>query len=241
MRIQKYLARVGVASRREVERWISENRVGLNGVSCKPGDQVVLGDVITVDGQIFKVTDVEPPVRIIAYHKRLGEMVTRSDPANRPLAVNALPPIDIGRWISVGRLDVNTTGLLLFTNHGELANALMHPGSNIEREYLCRVFGSVSGRELERLRRGVKSKNETLRFDEIDFVKGKGLNQWYRIVLKRGKNREIRRAWEAIGFQVNRLQRIRYGEIHLDDSLKPGDWKELGQHAVDQVMQSVEI
>lgn len=240
-RIHKFLAREGFGSRREIERWIEDGRVRHDGGFYKHGDRVDVGDVVFVDDRRIEVNDVPFNTRVIAYHKKPGEICTRYDPDGRPLVINALPPIADGKWISVGRLDINSTGLLLFTNNGDLANALMHPSSQIEREYLCRVFGSVSEQSLIKLRSGVKSKGETLRFDEIEMLHGKGSNQWYRIVLKQGKYREIRRAWGVVGHQVSRLKRIRYGLIQLDEDLPQGKWVELPQDKTLQLMQSVKI
>ena len=239
-RIQKYLAREGFASRREIERWIKLGRIRHDGGPYKLGDQVEEGDVIYVDERRIEVENVTTKTRVIAYHKKLGEICTNDDPAGRPLAINALPPIDTGRWISVGRLDINTTGLLLFTNDGELANGLMHPSNQVVREYRCRVYGSVSTDDLKRLHIGVRSQQDTLRFDEIELIGGKGRNQWYRIILKQGRNREIRRAWEAVGYQVSRLHRVRYGSVELDETIEPGQLVELSQEHCLQLIQSID-
>ncbi len=238
-RIQKFLAREGFGSRRKIEQWIQEGRVRHEGGEYKLGDQVGFGDVVIIDGQRIQVSESPSTTRVIAYHKKTGEVCSRNDPANRPLTFDSLPPIEQGRWVSVGRLDINTTGLLLFTNNGSLANSLMHPSSQIEREYLCRVFGNVSEQDLVALRTGVRSGSDILYFDQIDTLKGKGSNQWYRIVLKQGRNREIRRAWEAVGNQVSKLKRVRYGGIQLDEDLPKGKWKELDKERTLQLMHIV--
>ncbi|MDE0308240.1 MAG: pseudouridine synthase [Acidiferrobacterales bacterium] len=238
-RIQKYLARKGFGSRREIEQWIKEGRVRHDGGEYKLGDRVEYGDLVVVDDRHITVSEGASVTRVIAYHKKSGEVCSRNDPANRPLTFDSLPPIEHGRWVSVGRLDLNTTGLLLFTNDGSLANSLMHPANEIEREYLCRVFGEVSEQKLMALRTGVRFDGEILFFNQIETLKGKGSNQWYRIILKQGRNREIRRAWEAVGNQVSRLKRVRYGSIVLDNRLPQGKWKELDRTQTSQLMQSV--
>ncbi len=236
-RIQKFLAREGFGSRRKIEQWIQAGRVRHDGGEYKLGDRVDFGDIVVVDGRRIQVSGVLSTTRVIAYHKRPGEVCSRNDPAGRPLTFDSLPPIQHGRWVSVGRLDVNTTGLLLFTNNGGLANSLMHPSNQIEREYLCRVFGSVSEQNLAALRAGVRSRSDILFFDQIDLLKGRGRNQWYRIILKQGRNREIRRAWEAVGNQVSRLKRVRYGSIRLEEDLPKGQWKELDKEQTSELMQ----
>ncbi len=238
-RIQKFLAREGFGSRRKIEQWIREGRIRHDRGEYKLGDQVEFGDFVVVDGRRIQVSESLSTTRVIAYHKKPGEVCSRNDPADRPLTFDSLPPIEYGRWVSVGRLDINTTGLLLFTNNGSLANSLMHPRNQVEREYLCRVFGSVSEQNLVALRAGVRSGSEVLFFDQIDALEGKGSNRWYRIILKQGRNREIRRAWEAVGNQVSRLKRVRYGSIRLDEGLSKGKWKELGKEQTLQLMQSV--
>ncbi len=237
-RIQKYLAREGFGSRRTIEKWIQEGRVCHDDGEYKLGDQVGFGDVVIVDGQRIRVSEIQPTTRVIAYHKKLGEVCSRNDPAGRLLTFDSLPPIEHGRWISVGRLDINTTGLLLFTNNGNLANTLMHPSNQIEREYLCRVFGNVSERDLTALRSGIRSGSEILYFDEINALNGNASQKWYRIILKQGRNREIRRAWEAVGNQVSRLKRVRYASIRLTDDLPKGKWKELEK---EQTLQLVRL
>lgn len=239
-RIQKYLAREGFGSRREIERWIEGGRIRNDFGYCKIGDRVDSGDIIYIDHRRIEIGNIPIRTRVIAYHKKPGEICTRDDPKDRPLASDGLPPIEDGKWISVGRLDINSTGLLLFTNNGELANSLMHPSSEIEREYLCRVFGHVSNQNLKRVRCGVRSNNDVLRFDKIEMISGSGSNHWYRIIMKRGKNREIRRAFEVVGHQVSRLKRIRYGLVRLDDDLPQGKWVELNRQMTSKLMQSIE-
>ena len=234
-RIQKYLARAGYGSRREIEQWLAKGRIGSRNGVYKLGDKVKPGDAITVDGKDIAVIAQTAPIRVIAYHKKEGEVSTRNDPHNRPTILDALPAISDGRWMSVGRLDINSTGLMLFSNNGELVHGLMHPSREVEREYVCRVLGKVTENTLSRLREGVWSKQELLCFDSIERMNGKGVNQWFRVKLKRGRNREIRRAWETLGCRVNRLKRIRYGPIRLSADLKQGRWVELSQQQVNRL------
>ena len=231
-RVQKFLARSGYGSRRQIEKWLVEGRIRSDEGIYSLGDKVVLNDIVILDDQRIRVTSSDAPTRVIAYHKKEGEICTHSDPANRPTILESIPSITEGRWATVGRLDLNTTGLILISNDGDLVHGLMHPSSQIEREYLCRVLGETSSKTLQKLRNGVQSNGEFLRFDHIEFVSGKGANQWYRIRLTRGKNREIRRAWEAVGHRVSRLKRIRYGPIHLRKNLKQGEWAELDQNQI---------
>ena len=234
-RIQKYLARKGFGSRREIERALAAGKIrhphGVYGL----GDKVKTDDVVIIANKTIRVTDAESSVRVIAYHKREGEISSRSDPQQRPTIMDALPRIVDGRWKSVGRLDINTTGLILFSNDGELVNLLMHPGSMIERQYLCRIQGCPTQLQLDQLRKGVVSDNETLQFNRIERERANKSNHWFNITLTHGKNREIRRAFEVLGYRVNRLKRIRYGPIRLPANLKPGQTMELGQDQIDML------
>ncbi len=226
-RVQKYLAKEGYGSRREIESWLTRGRITTAEKKLKPGDRVEIGDVLYIDHKRITVKDSSQTTRMLAYYKPQGEICTHRDPANRRLVRDSLPDIKEGRWLSIGRLDINTTGLLLFSNDGPLVHALMHPSNAIEREYLCRVFGQVAPTDLMRLCEGVHCGGDLLRFKSVSSIKCQGSNQWFRIVLMGGKNREIRRAWQAVGCQVNRLKRIRYGDYHLPQQLKAGQWLEL--------------
>lgn len=231
-RVQKYLARRGFGSRREIERWLNDGKISSQEGVLKPGDRVSVNDMLIVDGTKVEVTDTEIPTRLVAYHKMEGEICTHNDPGNRSLVIDSLPPINNGRWLSAGRLDINTTGLMLFSNDGSLVHGLMHPSHQVEREYLCRVYGRVPDTVLNTLCQGVRSEREILKFNELSLVDGKGSNRWYRIVLTGGKNREIRRAWQAVGYEVNRLKRIRYGHYRLPRHLNPGQWIELDDREI---------
>lgn len=227
-KLQKVLARAGVGSRREMETVISEGRVSVNGKVATLGDRVEARDAIRVDGHQITVPSVTDVIcRVLAYHKPEGEVCTRHDPEGRPTVFDRLPRIKDSRWVAVGRLDVNTSGLLLFTTDGELANRLMHPSHEVEREYAVRVFGEVTEGMLQKLRHGVQLEDGPAKFDKITAGGGEGLNQWYNVTLCEGRNREVRRLWESLEVQVSRLMRIRYGDIKLDKTLPRGGWAEL--------------
>jgi 23S rRNA pseudouridine2605 synthase len=194
--------------------------VTLAGRVAKLGDRAAPGDPVTVDGR--PVAMAAPMAgRLLIYNKPEGELVTRSDPQGRPTVFARLPP---GRWVAVGRLDINSAGLLLFTDDGELANRLMHPRYEVEREYRARVQGAV---DIEKLRRGVHLSDGPAAFERIEFLRGEGTNRWYRVVLKEGRNREVRRMFEAVGARVSRLLRVRYGPVELPRDLAPGQWREI--------------
>jgi len=229
LRLQKVLADQGLGSRREIEGWISEGRIRVNGQIAKLGDRVTSTDRIRVDGQEIRRRsgrDAED-AEIIAYHKPEGELVTRRDPEERPTVFRRLPRPKSGRWIAVGRLDINTSGLILFTTDGELANRLMHPSREVEREYAVRILGEVPPDTLERLMAGIELEDGPARFDDVQERGGTGANRWYHVVLREGRNREVRRLWEAAGCQVSRLIRVRYGNVELGRRLFPGVWRVL--------------
>ena len=230
-RLQKVLADQGLGSRREIEGWISAGRVRVNGQVAKLGDRVVGTDRVRVDGHDVRRPRraSERPAEIIVYHKPEGELVTRRDPEERPTVFRRLPRPKEGRWIAVGRLDINTSGLILFTTDGELANRLMHPSRELEREYAVRILGEVPPGTLERLLSGIELDDGPARLDAIDVRGGSGANRWYHVVLKEGRNREVRRLWEAAGCQVSRLIRVRYGNVALGRRLFPGNWRPLDE------------
>jgi len=227
-RLQKFLANAGYGSRRQIESWIEAGRIEVDGRRAVLGQQVTGAERIVVDGRPVDAQAAaarEPEV--IAYHKPVGEVCSRSDPEGRPTVYDNLPPPAHGRWIGIGRLDLNTSGLILFTNDGELANRLMHPSQVVDREYAVRVLGEVSTETLEALRRGVQLDDGPARFTDIQEAGGRGANHWYHVVIQEGRKREVRRLWESQGVQVSRLMRVRYGPILLDKKLRPGRWRPL--------------
>jgi 23S rRNA pseudouridine2605 synthase len=230
-KLQKVLARSGLGSRREMERWIEQGRVRIDGRDAKLGDRVGEGQRLEVDGRPV-VTASASEVRCLLYHKPTGEVCSRKDPEGRRTVFERLPKVKSGRWISVGRLDFNTSGLLLFTTDGELANALMHPAAQIEREYLVRVLGEVTEEHLQALRDGVLLDDGIARFSDIQPGGGEGANHWYYVVLMEGRNREVRRLWESQGLTVSRLKRVRYGDLFIPSKIKKGQYQELGDKDV---------
>ncbi|MEM7252489.1 MAG: pseudouridine synthase [Pseudomonadota bacterium] len=237
-RLQKVLANSGVASRREVERWITAGRITVNGEVATLGLRVGRTDVVRVDGERIAPRAARR-TRVLRYHKPAGEVTTRRDEQDRPTVFENLPGLRSGRWINVGRLDVNTAGLLLFTNDGELAHRLMHPRYRVEREYAVRVIGEVSDPTLELLRTGVSLDGEIARFESIDARGGTGVNQWFHVTLMQGRNREVRRLWESQGTPVSRLIRVRFANVSLPRSLRPGRWEELDDDAVRELQSGV--
>lgn len=235
-KLHKVLARSGLGSRREMERLIQEGLVTLNGAVAQLGDRVKLTDEVTVRGRSIKLQgDADLPRRVIMYNKPEGELVTRKDPEGRRTVFDQLPRLRGERWIAIGRLDINTSGMLLFTNDGELANRLMHPSHQIEREYAVRVMGKVEDSMLSALQEGVILEDGLASFSAIEFVGGEGINTWYQVVIKEGRNREVRRLWESQGLTVSRLKRIGYGGIYLDRRTKRGEWAELTAEEIDSL------
>jgi 23S rRNA pseudouridine2605 synthase len=227
-KLQKVLARAGIGSRREMETLITEGRVSVDGKVATLGDRVGPNVAIRIDGHSITAKPAEDVIcRILAYHKPDGEMCTRKDPEGRPTVFDRLPRIQDARWVAVGRLDVNTSGLLLFTTDGELANRLMHPRHEVEREYAVRIFGEVDDKMLNRLRLGVQLEDGPAKFDKIVRAGGEGLNNWFNVTLQEGRNREVRRLWETQEVQVSRLIRVRYGDVKLEKSIPRGGWMEL--------------
>lgn len=257
-RLQKLLASSGHGSRRQIERWIRAGRISVDGVTATLGMRADAQADVRLDGRRLALlasspaaplldlaaSATAPPTaavplssarEVLLYHKPLGEVTTRSDPEGRPTVFRRLPPPRAGRWVVVGRLDVNTTGLLLFTNDGALAHRLMHPSSGIEREYLVRVRGHPGPATLERLRSGLRLEDGPARFERIERLERSGSeaegqrrgrsHEWFRVLLREGRKREVRRLWQAVGFEVSRLVRVRYGRLRLPDDLAPGQWR----------------
>ncbi len=226
-KLHKVLAQAGMGSRLEMEQLIMEGRISVNNEPAHIGQRIQFGDQIKVNGKPIRFRIAPPPARVIAYHKPVGEVVTNDDPQNRPTVFRKLPKLFQGKWQSVGRLDLNTEGLLLFTSSGELANKLMHPRFGLEREYAVRVLGAISKEERQRLLDGVKLDDGLAQFGSIEDGGGEGSNCWYRVTISEGRNREVRRMFEAVGHAVSRLIRIRYGAMLLPRGLKRGAWMEL--------------
>lgn len=235
-KIQKVLANAGIGSRRQIEGWISEGRININGRVASLGERMSYHDQITVDGREIKlVRSQQQKSRVLLYHKPEGEICSRSDPEGRPTIFNSLPHIRNSRWICVGRLDFNTSGLLLITNNGELANQLMHPSFEIEREYAVRVRGEVDDETLTRFKKGIRLEDGIGRFTNVVDAGGTGSNHWFHVVVKEGRNRFVRRMWEAVGFTVSRLIRVRFGPVYLPSGLRRGKHIELTDEEVAQL------
>ena len=232
-RLHKVLANAGLGSRRMLEQRIQAGEVDVNGSPASIGASVRAGDRVVIDGKQFVVaTDSRDDAEVLVYHKPEGVVTTREDPEGRPTVFEQLPRLKGARWVAVGRLDINTTGLLLLTTDGELANALMHPRSGMEREYLCRVHGEVPDEIVEKLKAGVELEDGPARFDEIAVISRGGSHSWFRVVIREGRNREVRRLWDSQGFLVSRLKRIRYGSIELPRMLRRGDCEALSEDSV---------
>ncbi|MGN0909693.1 MAG: 23S rRNA pseudouridine(2605) synthase RluB, partial [Succinivibrio sp.] len=241
-KIQKVLARIGIGSRRGIEEIISQGRVSVNGAAAKLGDRIEDDVTVAVDGKVvLRPGQSRPLCRVLMYHKPEGELTTMDDPDGRPTVFDHLPNPGSGRWIYIGRLDINTSGLLLFTTDGELANALMHPSRGVERVYAARVFGEVPEEKLEKLTQGVKLEDGMAKFEQVEFAGGSGMNAWYRCTLREGRKREVRRIWEACGLQVSRLIRIKYAGISLDPELKAGQWRELSPGEINILRRSASL
>lgn len=241
-KLQKVLARAGVGSRREMEKYIESNRVSVDGKVAKLGDRVEETSVIRVDGHIVKIEQQQERIcRVLMYHKPEGELCTRKDPQGRRTVFDRLPKLEGDRWIAIGRLDINTSGLLLFTNDGELANRLMHPKYEVEREYSARVFGEVTNQTLRTLTKGVELDDGPAKFLKIKPIGGEGLNKWFNVTLTEGRNREVRRLWQSQEVEVSRLIRIRYGKLELSKRLPQGGWEELKLEDVNYLRKSVSL
>jgi 23S rRNA pseudouridine2605 synthase len=231
-KLHKVLAQAGVGSRRDMEEAIQEGRITVNGEPAHTGQRISFGDRVEVNGKPVRLRIVPPPARIIAYHKPAGEIVTHDDPQHRPTVFRRLPRLQQGKWQSVGRLDINTEGLLLFTTSGGLANQLMHPRFGVEREYAVRVMGHLDDAARAKLLEGVEIDGQRAAFKSIENGGGEGLNEWYRVVITEGRNREVRRLFDAVGLTVSRLIRIRYGTVVLPHGLKRGVWVDLDENDV---------
>ena len=225
--MQKALADAGHGSRREIEAWIAEGRVSVNDAAAHVGQRVTSKDKIKFNGRLVYLKDVARMPRVLLYHKPEGEIVSRDDPEGRPSVFEKLPRIRGARWITIGRLDFNSCGLLLVTDSGELANRLMHPRYGLEREYAVRILGELSPESLYQLQTGIELEDGLAHFKRIEAAGGEGSNRWYRVVLNEGRNREVRRMFEAVGITVSRLMRVRYGPVVLPPQLKRGQSREL--------------
>ncbi|MDR2093560.1 MAG: pseudouridine synthase [Azoarcus sp.] len=226
-RLQKVLARAGLASRRQIEEWVEEGRILVNDRPAGPGQKIGPGDRVKLNGRLVSLRFGARAPRVLLYHKPEGEIVSRHDPEGRPTVFERLPVLRRGRWLAIGRLDFNTSGLLLFTDDGGLANRLMHPSHGIDREYAVRLLGELTDEQIRSLTTGIALEDGPARFDTLRREGGEGVNHWYRVTLSEGRNREIRRMFEAVGLTVSRLMRVRYGPIELPPRLKRGMWMEL--------------
>ncbi len=242
-KLQKVLARAGHGSRRELEALIKSGRVSVNGVVAQLGERLEDDTaVVRIDGHIVSAKAPNDVIcRVLAYYKPEGELCTRHDPEGRRTVFDRLPKIKGSRWISVGRLDANTSGLLLFTTDGELANRLMHPSRHVEREYLVRVFGEVNEQKVRNLVKGVQLEDGLARFEDVVYAGGEGMNHTFYVVINEGRNREVRRLWESQECTVSRLKRVRYGDIFLDKKLPRGGWMELDLKDVNYLRDLVEL
>lgn len=241
-KLQKVLARTGLGSRRSMEQAIEEGRVSVNGTVAGIGDRISVGDELRLDGRLVSFTlESEVQRRVIAYYKPEGEICSRSDPEGRPTVFERLPRLRSERWVMVGRLDINSTGLLLFTNDGEFANRLMHPSSAIEREYAVRVMGDLTPDMQRALCEGVELEDGPAKFESVSALGGEGFNRWWQVVVKEGRNREVRRLFESQGLKVSRLLRTRYGSQALPRELRTGRWIELDKPDIDALLATVEL
>lgn len=241
-RLQKVLSQAGLGSRREMERLIEQGLVRVNGLVPKLGDSVGPNDRLSVEGRPVRnpLKEIQQ-TRVLLYHKPTGEICSRHDPYHTKTVFKNLPPLKGGRWVQVGRLDINTSGLLIFTNNGELANRMMHPKYAVEREYAVRVLGQVEPESLLALLKGVELEDGKAKFDKINFKGGEGANSWYHVILSEGRNREVRRLWQSQGVEVSRLIRIRYGSLTLPRFLSRGRFVELEPKEVEQLLSKVEL
>ena len=232
-RIHKILADHGIGSRRGIESLIKQSKVKVNGELATLGQLVSEHDIFEVEGRTVRLSKKDPSKkRILMYNKKVGEISSRNDPDHKKTIFDSLPKLKSGRWVSVGRLDINTSGLILFTNDGSLANQLMHPSSNIEREYIARVHGQVTDQILNNLMKGVKLEDGFAKFTDVQGGRKGNTNQWFAMVIMEGRTREVRRLWESQGLEISRLKRVRYGSLFLPASLKQGTFKELSKSEI---------
>ncbi|MEW5009176.1 MAG: pseudouridine synthase [Cycloclasticus sp.] len=235
-RIQKLLAQAGVGSRRQVEKWIAEGTIHVNGEVAKLGDKITTQDIVKLRGRPVKLANkLQVDTKVLIYHKPIGEIVSKRDPEGRPSVFKRLPRLKIGRWIAVGRLDLNTQGLLMFTNDGELANKLMHPSQQVEREYAVRVMGVITKDMIDRLVNGVELEDGKARFEDIHESGGEGINRWFHVVVAEGRNRVVRRLWESQNCKVSRLIRVRYGSVFLPPGLPTGQHQMLDKKELESL------
>ena len=234
-RIQKLLSSSGICSRRRAEQLIKEGRLTVNNQPSHLGQKVKISDEIRIDDQLIYLSKKESKLRVLMYHKDVGEISSKSDPDARRTIFDSLPKIDGGNWFSIGRLDINTSGLILFTNKGDFANKVMHPSSEIEREYVARIRGEVKERHLNKLLNGVNLDEGVSKFTDVQPGRKGNTNQWFAMVLIGGKNREVRKLWEALGFEVSRLKRVRVGGLFLPANLRKGQYKELKEKEIKSI------
>lgn len=228
-KLQKLLAQKGLGSRREMEALIAEGNITLNGKTAVLGDRAGAGDIVRIGRRVIRIHPEEDLPKVLLYHKPEGEIVSRDDPQGRPSVFDKLPYLRSSKWIAIGRLDFNTSGLLIFTNDGALANRLMHPRFEMEREYAVRILGELTDEQMAQLTAGIELEDGQAAFTYLADQGGEGANHWYRVILKEGKNREVRRMFEAIGLTVSRLMRVRFGPINLPPRIKRGQWLELDE------------
>tara|TARA_B000000557_G_scaffold71763_1_gene56743 strand:+ start:149 stop:913 length:765 start_codon:yes stop_codon:yes gene_type:complete len=241
-KLQKYLANSGFTTRRNIKNFLAQNTVTKSNKKLKAESLVYDNDCLTISGEDH-IVDLNPELEILIYHKDVGQICSNTATDNKETVFSKIPPRKKGKWIMVGRLDINTSGLLLFTNNGDFSNKLSHPSSNIDREYLCRVYGEVTDSKLSKLLKGIKIQNETSNFSDIVAVKkqGKSKNQWFYVCLFTGKNREVRKLWKSQGLIVNRLIRVRYGSILLPENLKASGWKKLSTKEIKKLKNTYKI
>ena len=242
-RIQKVLARAGYGSRRGLEEMIKQGKITVNGEQAELGDRIEMGDTIRLEGgkPLSPKRLWQKPQQVLLYNKPVGEVCTRNDPEGRRTIFQALPSPDEGRWVSVGRLDINTSGLIILTTDGELANKLMHPSNEMDREYAVRVLGEVTSEMMQNLRDGVELEDGKAHFADIQEAGGEGANHWYHVVIQEGRNRAVRRLWESQGVQVSRLMRVRYGTVIIPRQLKMGKWSMLEGKDLERLYESVDL
>lgn len=241
-RIQKILAREGLGSRREIEKWIGQGQITVNGAIAELGDKIDGSEKITINGKPIRIKQTKlDEIKVLIVNKPEGVIVTKSDPEHRKTLYELFPRSIQKKWITIGRLDINTSGLILLTTSGDLAHRLMHPSYEIEREYAVRVFGNVTPEKIAQLKSGVELDDGLALFNDIVESGGEGKNTWYHVLLKEGKNREVRRLWEAVGLTVSRLTRVRYGPIVLPSYLKTGQWQYLKEKQVNQLLEVTQL